>query len=166
MRKMGNQSSSIIGPPIVPFKSEIYKHLAIPILHITSGIFILLERKFISIASDIDETSAEDKQLQTSCREELETLLETECHLLDQQKDLGEQWLDNKNIADAFLQSKNLDPDRENKCDAETCILDQASTEIQWVECTGASHDKGKFYLYNFDYRQISICLNQRFGAL
>ena len=49
---------------------------------------MLLERKLISLVSDIDETSADVKEL---LLEEIQRKLESECHLLNQQKELREQ---------------------------------------------------------------------------
>ena len=69
---------------------------------------MLLERKLISLVSDIDETSADVKEL---LLEEIQRKLESECHLLNQQKELREQWLDNRKLAVAF-QCKDLDTDR------------------------------------------------------
>ena len=146
MRKKGRQSSSIIGPPLVPLTSELYKHFAIPIVHVTSGLFLLLERKFISLCTDLDQISEDDKDLQSLYSDEIKELLKSECSLLDEQKELGESWIENKDIADA-LRTENFDS--KTKCDAETCIvtadLVKTAPEILWVECTGDKHDKGKF---------------------
>ena len=136
MRKKGKESESIIGPSLFPLKYELEEHVALPALHIVSGGFCYMEKKFFKDCSDIDQSTTEERESLENIKQDVDILKEKINDLYEQQRELSTNWIDNKdNLTLLDSGAVNL----KEPCDAQVCILNNHKN-VLWIACDNPNH--------------------------
>lgn len=136
MRKRGKESHSIIGPPLLPLKFELEEHIAIPALHIVSGGFCYMEKKFITECSNLDQQTPVQQESLENIKLNMDRLQDELNNLFEKQTEYSSNWIDNKDNLD-LLETGNIN--NKEPCDAQVCIL-KIHENILWIACDNPNH--------------------------
>ncbi len=140
MRKDGKNNSSIIGPTLFPIPEglSILKNVVAGPVHITSGIFQILETEFRNDLCKLDKLDENEVEEIDKVKEELkkvqEELNDHEC----MKTKLANNWIFHQDVVNS-LQSEDEEVG-DDACCANVCFISNQKDE-DWVICEETTHE-------------------------
>jgi hypothetical protein len=138
-RKTGKDSKSIIGKPLFPIVHGVVSQVVVPFLHVFTGVFCIMEKKFFADLLEHDKYTEEEVIEQEQIRKNIEVLTTLVEQYEQDKKTLAGDWTDLKNLI--HLLEENIDyPDK--FCEAAKCIVKNKKDYPidKWIVCEHPDH--------------------------